>query len=143
MIGQPFETAAWFDPTNPIARRETKKSLLIAMTRLQEHCSVVLGEFHWSVLSPGDDRVPEPPKVAPNGIKLMFVEAEVVALKPKLGQQSFVMDLEFADLELLRKITRRGAKKAGRKLTDKECDAIIDQLGPEMAERTLTQAILN
>lgn len=142
-IGQPFECAAWFDPANPDAHDKTKQSLLIAMTRLQEGAHVVFGEFCWTILEPGDDRVPDPPETAPNGIQLMLVDAEVVEMRGALADASFITDLDYIDLEILRRLTRKCAAMHGQTLTDDECDVMIEQIGPKMAEQVLCQAILN
>lgn len=142
-IGTFCECAAWFNPANPKAHDGTKSALVVAMAMLQGENGVVFGEFTWMILQPGDDRVPDPPDDAPNGVELMLVEAQVVKAKTPLEKASFITDLAFSDLDMLRKLTRKGAAEYGQTLTDDECDAIIEHIGPKMAEQVLSQAILN
>lgn len=55
-----------------------------------------------------------------------------------LGPGSFVLDLEANDLALLRAITRRAH---GGRLTDFECDAIIESYGPDAAVDVVRRAV--
>lgn len=142
-IGTYCECAAWFNPANPKAHDGTKNALVVSMAVLQSQNDVVFGEFTWMILQPGDDRVPDPPADAPNGIELMLVEAQVVENKMPLENASFITDLAFSDLTMLRELTRRSAAHVGQRLTDSECDAIIEHIGPKMAEQVLSTAILN
>ncbi len=57
---------------------------------------------------------------------------------------SFVHELNPADLARLRDITRLAhawRKPGERRLTDAECDAVIEEIGPDSALRTLKQAV--
>ena len=83
--------------------------------------------------------MPDPPKDAPNGIMLMHVEADVLVHRTGKELARFSRDLEHRDLETLRKATRKAKPKM--KLTDMQCDAIIDELGPTVAEEMLRRAM--
>ena len=51
---------------------------------------------------------------------------------------SFVLDLDPLDLQRLREITRRAS---GRHLTDFECDAVIENYGPDVAAAVVRRAV--
>lgn len=101
-----------------------------------------LGPLVWTEKKPGDERVPPVPKHidGPN-VRLLVGEAVIVSLRPSMKTPvGFVHDLEPSDHALLRRITRRVRQRMfpneGR-LTDRQCDTILNDLGPAAAVETL------
>lgn len=131
-IGDQFEFASWF------SERERAMALKVcsaAMHRAQETNGVIFGPWRWSEKAPGEERVPNPPKDAPVGVKILVVEADVVAFRPNLNAYRFSRDIDQKDLAALRNVTQRQYRKANPRLpalTVDELDNIIDQIGPKV-----------
>jgi len=143
-IGDMLETAVWMDGRETPAQRaafEAQCRASIAEAEAAEH--VVCGPIVWTEKKPGDDRVPPVPKhiQGPN-VRLLVAETTVVTEWPSLKPNSFLGDLDPHDLMRLRQITRMAAfRHTGREITDAECDAIIEQIGPESAAKAVREAV--
>ncbi len=61
--------------------------------------------------------------------------------KRSLPGAEFLKDCDEEDLIYLRKTTRDIAKKYGQDLSDVECDEIIAERGPQVAEKALSRKI--
>ena len=103
----------------------------------------LMGAPTYSEKLPGEDRVPPVPDgLTGPAVRLLICESRVVeALAPQVVRSSgFVHDLDRRDLERLRRITRRAYSRTHpgqARLTDAECDAIIEEIGPDSAIKTL------
>ncbi len=146
--GDVLEAAVWLDG------RETAEHWRLYEADLQEQLAragslhgMVIGPLMWAEKRVGEDRVPKAPEhiTGPN-VRLLVAEAKVVCLMPDCPAAggSFVDALDPADLARLRDITRRAHawRNPGEpRLSDAECDAVIEQIGPESALRALKQAV--
>ena len=102
-----------------------------------EH-GVILGPVSHYELEPGEGQAGHPDENAQGtNWKLLVFEAAVVAEKPEARTSSFLLDLDPKDLAVLRKATRKAGQNGGRRLTDAECDGVIEHFGPKVAERVL------
>ena len=146
--GDVLEAAIWLDG------RETAEHRTLYEADLQEQLAragnlhgMVIGPLMWAEKRLGEDRVPKVPDhiVGPD-VRLLVAEARVVCRMPDYTDAggSFVHELDPADLARLRAITRHAhawRKPGERRLTDAECDAVIEEIGPDSALRTLKQAV--
>ncbi len=79
---------------------------------------------------PMDDRVGEvPDHIQGSRVRLLVYETEVTGRRIE-NTGSFIGNLELSDLKRLRGIIRKCAK---RQVSNKECDMIIEEVGPEAA----------
>jgi hypothetical protein len=142
--GQVAEIAIWLtgeETPEQIARWKTEECDKI-MRRTEQQYGVLIGPVTFMVKRPGEDRVPKvPDHVHGPDVRLLVGEALVFervtyTIRPATG---FVHDLTKDDLEKLRRITRRAHRRAypGDRLSDAQCDAIIESLGPDTAVKTL------
>lgn len=97
-----------------------------------------LGPVIWTEKKPGDERVPPvPPHIQGPDVRLLVGEAVILGVKLSMKSQiGFTHDLEPDDLALLRRLTRRQYERTypGReRLTDRQCDTLINDLGPQAA----------
>lgn len=105
--------------------------------------NVVIGPLEFTVKKPGNDRVPTvPAHISGPNVRLLVCEAQTFAGKSDFTSVrglGFIHDLTPDDLAKLRKMTRRAHAKAnpGDRLNNRQCDRIIESLGPEIAVRTL------
>lgn len=101
-----------------------------------------LSPIIWTTKAPGDPRVPPVPlHISGPAVKLLVAEASIISLRVSAKHPvGFTFDLEPKDLALLRRITRRVRKQMfpheGR-LTDRQCDTCINDVGPQAAIETL------
>lgn len=142
-IGMPIEVSVW------LTGRETpnqidafKKDCAEEVTAFGVMNNVVMGAPVFTEKRPGEDRVPQVPlHIHGPDVRMLICEALVVAERTMIVKSSgFVQDLDLVDLAKLREITRRAHQKARpieMPLTDVQCDAIIEELGPTAALRTL------
>jgi hypothetical protein len=136
-----FELADWISGENPQVIQFAKDFMGVAFKRSEEHHGIVLGEVTWSILRPGDDRAPEPPKAIENPV-MVYGVADVLYRKPRAVkvETGITNDLEPKDLIALRQATRRAHRAAcpgEPPLTDAKCDEIINRIGPETIERDI------
>lgn len=75
----------------------------------------------------------------PPDCEMLVASAEVEAVAPPLAAgRSFLADLDFQDLQRLRRVTRRAA---GRLLSDAACDALIEDFAPRAVEKVIREAV--
>jgi len=143
--GDIVETAIWLDGRETRAKRaRAKQKAADFLEELCERDNVLHGPLHWSVLKPGDDHVPVVPgHIQGPDVRLLVAAADILAVKPPLPVRSFIGDLTRADLQRLREMTRRAYARhfGGRRLTDMECDDVIDAFGPEAAAEAVRAAV--
>ena len=144
--GAVIEAAIWADGNETeeqVARFETDLQANLAAMAYEEE--VVIGPTTIHEKYPGTDRVPDvPDNIQGENVRLIVGEATVTCFKSKIKieQYSLAADLDHKDLVRLRKITRKAYARHfphHAPLTDIECDATIDELGPEAAEEALRQ----
>jgi len=140
IVGEVIVNSIWMTGDEPEGMKERyKKDILDSFDVLCRKEGFVHGPITMYEKRPGDGIVPVPDHIQGSKVRLLILEAElveklVVASEPT----SFVSNLDRADLVKLRKITRdRGAKDLKRIISNKECDEIIEELGPDAAVDTL------
>lgn len=141
--GDNVEIAIWLTGEEPLWQIEDFK----LRTRVQtdnaaRHYHVEVGPFDWKIKKPGEDRVPKvPDHISGIDVGLLVGEAKVIHdSRPMIYRESgFVVDLPKAEREKLRRLTRRAHQRQypGDRLNDRQCDAIIEFLGPDVAVQTL------
>jgi hypothetical protein len=145
-VGDTLEQAIWLDGTETLEHinrwRDDCPAMLAGSARDKR---VTLGPVRYQIKRPGDDRVPPvPAHISGPDVRLLVAEADVVAVAPKLVPRSFLADLDRPDLLRLREVTRRvraSQNPAAPRLTDAECDRVIEDRGPAVAERVVRQAV--
>lgn len=141
-MGETVETAIWLDGREtPALRARFEHDSALFLDEVCHLSNVQRGPVRWTVLRPGDDRVPDvPDHIQGPDVRLLVAEADILAATPHLSAQarSFIGDLDQPDLLRLREITRKSSARHYRRiLSDLECDDIIDQVGLEAALDTL------
>jgi hypothetical protein len=100
------------------------------------------GPVIWTEKHPDDSDVPPvPDHIQGINVRLLVAETTITHKRVQTSIGSFVADLDKKDLELLRGIIRKAAVKQmrgyddnfGSKITDEDCDQIIEELGPVAA----------
>lgn len=126
----PAKIKGWRNGYVPAALRESA-----------EAHGFTIGPVRYSELKPGEGRAGTPPKgIQGTNVRLLVAEADAVGFKAMPPPVfSFLADLTFKDLQLLRKVTRRAVLP--KLLTDPECDEMIERLGPVAAERVLKDVV--
>ena len=145
------EMAIWFNANDYIledaveAKRDEIEEYLKVKCRSMK---AKAGEIKFEILKPGDERVPEVPKwleITPKAVpRLLFAYTDAVPKKLVTTNEGGIAgDLEKKDLERLRTITRRQHQKSRPgepRLTDPECDAIINQVGKDVVLEELRKS---
>lgn len=128
--GDVIESAIWLtgDESKQI-RTRYELDVTHAIQSLCREQGFTAGPIRFTEKRPEEDRVPEvPDHISGPRVRLLVAEA-IVLLK---DSNSFTANLDHADLIKLRHIIRKY-----RNLNDEECDALIDQLGPQAVLETL------
>lgn len=147
-LGTVVETAIWLNgEETPEQQKRWKEEDLPALMQVYEYENgVILGDLDFTELLPIDERVPEvPDHIRGIDVRLLLATTQVIRYAdPKVMPRSFIEDIAYEDLQLLRDATRSAHKKNSPevpRLSDKRCDEIIEYLGPETADRVLHDAI--
>lgn len=144
-VGFPVEVSVWLTgcETAEIVER-FRRDCVIELSKWAADIGALMGPATFTEKQPGEDRVPPvPPAISGPAVRLLVCEARVAeVLRPQVAPApgGFVHDLDRQDLERLRIITRNAYAKhhpGSNPLTDTECDAVIERIGPESALRTL------
>lgn len=144
--GDVIESAIWIDGTESAEQRQAHEELVranvaeICRDNGLSHGPVVFVEKH-----PYDERVPPVPdhidKQAPDPTQIRLLVAEATVLGYEVQQSdSIAANLESRDRGRLRDITRKVHRQRypqEARLTDEECDAMIDEIGPDAAVEAL------
>jgi hypothetical protein len=139
----PIEVSVWLTGRETPNQIEAfKKDCTEEVTAFGVMNNVVMGTPIFTEKKPGEDRVPQVPMhIHGPDVRMLVCEALIVAERAMIVKSSgFVQDLDPKDLAKLREITRRAHQKARpieMPLTDAQCDAIIEQIGPTSALRSL------
>ncbi len=147
--GDTLEAAIWLTGKESKAQMAALREIVEenAFGEAEEIHNIVLGPRRMAKKRPGEARVPTvPDHIKGPDVRLLVIEADVVALAPKFTESinNFVLDLDKQDLARLRKITREArAKQAPHSppLSDAACDDIIQRLGPDVAAKTVKAAL--
>jgi len=139
-LGDVIESAIWVtgdESVEMIAHHESQIQHCLGRLCQQERCCH--GPVTFIEKRPGEDRVPEvPDHVQGQRVRLLVAETTIVEILPETSRGSFIANLDKKDLIRLRYLTRRGAKAT---LTDWQCDAIIEEIGPQAALDTLKDEV--
>ena len=140
-IGDTIETAIWLDGTE--TRALLRRYDIEAKQAIDEVCKgFVLGPVRTTEKRPGAERVPAvPDHIQGHDVRLLVVEADILGFLH--AHASFVYDLDRRDLERLRTITRAMARlhDPSIRLTDWDCDEMIDTIGPEAAADAVRRSV--
>ena len=134
-LGDVVESAIWITgEESQEIRKRYEVDVTQAIDDLCKEMHYVRGPIVWFEKVPGTNRVPEvPDHIQGIRVRLLVAEAEIVGLAPVAGNDSFIANLDKKDLVRLRHLTRKGAVNGTKQnISDKECDEIIDKLGPEV-----------
>lgn len=134
-----LEAGEWFWLGNAVSRMEAEEQIRVAFYRRAMLESVRLSKLTLSVLQPGDARCPEPPRGIPkqSGLRMLVGDATVIGHAPKRGDvlgAPFLSTLTMDDVRLLRRVTRKAHPGP---LSDDQCDAAIEQMGPDMVRKAI------
>lgn len=132
--GDTLESAMWLDGRESDEALEAfKSSALEAVAQQVGQAGFGMGPPRWTEKRPGQDRVPPLPGSV-NGPNIRLLVLEVDVLDPP-SDSKFLADLDRIDLHRLRAVTRRvhAQHYPGQRLTDRQCDTIINDLGPDAA----------
>lgn len=141
--GDRLELAIWLTGQEPEHQIEHWKTIVCRkfFDDAAQQYNLEAGPPEFTIKQVGDDRVPVPPDhVFGPDVRLLIAEAKLAPGRPViLKETGFVADLAKDDLAKLRKLTRRAHAKRvpGDRLSDRNCDQIIEALGPDVAVKTL------
>ena len=145
--GSVIELAIWLtgEETDDILRRFKQEDMPREFKAMSERWNILLGPLLFTVKHPGEDRVPQvPPHISGIDVKLLVVEADVLMWRrPQTPGPGFVADLRSDDLQILRRVTRRQhaiAHPGMPPLPDVNCDAVIEEMGPDAAVAELRRS---
>jgi hypothetical protein len=135
-----IENAIWITGDEPPEiRKRYEGDVCMSIDELCEEMGWTHGPVKFYTKRPGDERVPPvPDHIQGSKVRLLIGEARIIGTALEIPKGSFVANLDKKDLMRLRLITRM---KAGRPLSDEECDAIIEEIGPEAALDTIRYAV--
>lgn len=143
-IGDVIETAMWIDGRETLEQRaHFERDVSAALAAAQAESGLMLGSVTYTEKRPGEDRVPKvPDHIQGPDVRLLVAEAMVVGHMPVFGAQPswFTDDLGPDDLAVLRRLTRDAYAlqfPLRPLLTDRQCETIINDLGPDAALDTL------
>jgi hypothetical protein len=137
--GETVETAIWLNGTEtPEQMTMFKTDVASAMLEAATSQNVALTPLRWAEKRLGDDRVPEPPDhIQGPDVRLLVAEADVLEAET---ESKFLSELEPRDLARLRRVTRETYDRqfpGYKPLTDRQCDTLINDLGPDAALASL------
>jgi hypothetical protein len=143
--GDVLENSIWLSGTEtPEDRKRYEEDVQRSIAELADSHRVITGPVMWAEKRPGDDRVPRvPDHISGPDVRLLVAEAKVFCRLPHIAG-SFLLELDGPDLRRLREITRRAHARYSPRapvLSDAECDAVIEELGPEAAREEVRRAV--
>ena len=132
MIGDTHQAACTFNHFEADSLRKAKLQVIKAFTEDERALGVIFGDLTFYEA--------EHPKDGP----MIVGEATVVRMAP--SSTRIIHQLHPKELEALRAATRRAHQRANpgaERLTDQECDAVIDQQAPKTLEAMVKRAVEN
>lgn len=145
MTGDFVEAAIWLSGTETEEQLNDWKLTVLGNKRIdfERDYEFEMSPWTFQTKKPGDERVPQVPKgVKGPDVRLLVATAKVGKKRPKIVIKQalpFAEDLTTKDRNTLRKITRDAWVKAhpGERLTDRNCDEVINNLGQEVIMKQL------
>ena len=146
--GETLEAAIWVDGRETEGQlAQHKANVLEIMSAEVQAAGYALSPLRWLVKRPGEHRVPDVPEgLEGPDIHLLVAEADVMTM----AANNFLADLEPRDLQRLRYLTRHAYQRTWQQwvaeglakgpapiLTDRQCDTIISDHGPDAAVAAL------
>ncbi len=146
--GDLLEYSIWLTGTEtPEQIANYKDEILEGVKRATEYqAEVEIGPWELTFKRPGEERVPQVPDgVSGPDVRLMLAVAKVGNRKPRVvpvAAPGFSQDLTPKDLKVMRQLTRAAYKRTHpfEDLSDRNCDQIIDSLGPKVVMKQLREA---
>ena len=139
--GETIETAIWLNGTETpelLARFQADAAEIMLEVAMSE--GVALTPLRWATKQISDERVPEvPDHIQGPDVRLLVAEADVMENVTK-DISRFLSELEPRDLVRLRRVTRDAYARqwpGQTVLTNRQCDTLINDLGPEAALASL------
>lgn len=144
--GDILENAIWLTGTEmPDLIQRYKDECGESLRTAAADAGFLMAPIIWTEKRPGDERVPTvPDHIQGPDVRLLVAEAKVLCRAPIINSNSFLLDLDHKDLGRLREITRRQHAKScpgAVSLTDQQCDAIIEEIGPQAAYDVVRNAV--
>ena len=140
-IGDIIESAIWITGDEPAEMRARyEQDVCNAIDYLCHEHRFLHGPVTFIEKFPGADDVPPvPDHIHGLRVRLLVGESTVTDKAIETVNGSFVYELDRVDLEKLRKITRRVHSQyhLDNKMSNEECDKIIEEIGPDAALATL------
>lgn len=132
-IGDLAECSIWIDGTESEEMLKQWRTDVVYMMTQSHDPKLKLGPVLFEIKRPGEDRVPQvPDHLQGPDVRLLVASAEMLGFE--MGKRSFLNEIEERDLVKLRKATRRQYGK----LSDEQCDQLIERLGPNVAAREIS-----
>ena len=133
------ESAMWLTGMEtPDQLADVKKAIRTDFSNAQEMHGVLFGPIEYRELHPIDDGCPVPPDWCRGpDVRILVGEAKVLCKAPRYAPaDGFSKLLDTKTLLDMRAATRRAHKSVNPRgsLTDDQCDAMIDEIGPHTAE---------
>lgn len=143
-IGQEIYESMLYEPFESVPHC---KDMIRQQMVMKAACfDVSLSEPTFEDVLPDDERVAiyVDPEQWPLGTRCIIGTARVtmqsgVFSRPDTANAGWIADIDAEGLAWLRKLTRDVGAGYGRTLTDAECDAIIAERGPEVAENIIVK----
>lgn len=145
-VGDTLEIAWWLDGRETTHQINQMKDVDFPaeIKNIENEYGILFAPPNYTIKLPGEDRVPQVPNhIHGPDVRMLVCESMAIANKPKKLTQSseltgFTLDLPKDQLQRLRVITRRAYFRFhGVHISNKNCDQIIEALGPDVAMRTL------
>lgn len=140
-IGDIVTNAIWVDGNeSKEMRAQYEKDVTNQIDILCQDKGFIRGEVTFIEKRPDAEDVefPVPDHIQGDCVRLLVAEAKIVEKKIEVKIGSFVHNLDKKDLQTLRKMTRKAhAKKFGTLIGNRQCDEIIEEIGPDAAVAAL------
>jgi hypothetical protein len=138
--------ALWFNSDDPSEKASAKAGIQRAVAETAKRKQMNHGPIQYRVLEPDSDEITvSPPAKFGPGTKCLVGEAPAEQAYHVLRQVSgFTHELETKDLEALRAETRRSLDLVfphDKDRSNARIDAVINEIGPETALRTLEETV--
>lgn len=151
-IGDVIESAIWMDGRETTEQKNYHMQCVCqALDDFSSENGFTIGPVTFVEKLPGGDRAPKVPKHIETStddmsrIRMLVGETKIHSRIPivQLTENTLVASLGETDLNRLREITRTAYRKhvKGGSLTNAECDAVIEELGPDVAIQTLRDEV--
>lgn len=142
-VGDTVEVATWQSGKELPEQIAHWKS--VSEESVKAQCDpMILGPWRYTVKKPGDDRVPPvPDNVHGPDVRLLVGEADIIAERREPTMPAFIFDLREEDVEKLRVLIRRkyGQFRPGIRLTNQQCDTLIEKLGPVAVDKIVRKKV--